>query len=132
MRVLVLCWEYPPVIAGGLARHVEGLSRALSAEGVEVHVLTRGQAHGEDSGTSRRGVRVHRLALPEPPARIEPFIDWVAVMNERLAAAGAALAEDWGFDLVHSHDWLVADAARALVRAADTPWLVTVHATEHG
>ena len=33
---------------------------------------------------------------------------------------------------MHSHDWLVADAARALARRFGVPWLVTVHATEYG
>ncbi len=42
MRVLILSWEYPPVVEGGLARHVRKLSEALVALGAEVHVLTRG------------------------------------------------------------------------------------------
>ena len=33
---------------------------------------------------------------------------------------------------MHSHDWLVAGAARKLARRFGCPWLVTVHATEHG
>ena len=45
-RVLVLSWEYPPLIEGGLARHVRKLSEGLVEQGVDVHVLTRG---GEES-----------------------------------------------------------------------------------
>ena len=45
-RTLILSWEYPPLIEGGLARHVRKLSEALVERGVEVHVLTRG---GEES-----------------------------------------------------------------------------------
>ena len=45
-RVLILSWEYPPLIEGGLARHVRKLSEALVERDVEVHVLTRG---GEES-----------------------------------------------------------------------------------
>ena len=45
-RVLILSWEYPPLIEGGLARHVRKLSEGLTEQGVEVHVLTRG---GEES-----------------------------------------------------------------------------------
>ncbi len=41
-RVLILSWEYPPLIEGGLARHVRKLSEGLAREGTEVHVLTRG------------------------------------------------------------------------------------------
>ena len=45
MRTLTFSWEYPPVIEGGLARHVRKLSENLVQEGVEVHVLTRGSEH---------------------------------------------------------------------------------------
>ena len=41
-RVLILSWEYPPVIEGGLARHVRKLAEALVRQGVRVDVLTRG------------------------------------------------------------------------------------------
>jgi glycogen synthase len=129
-HVLALAWEYPPVIEGGLARHVRKLSEALVADGHEVHVLTRG---GErlPAREERRGVVVHRVREPAFPLHdIEAFIAWVTRLNADLREAGAALGT--GFDVVHSHDWLVADAGRALARTARVPWVVTVHATEHG
>jgi glycogen(starch) synthase len=49
-----------------------------------------------------------------------------------MLVAGDALRERMSFDLIHSHDWLVAPAARELREACDVPWLVTIHATEHG
>jgi glycogen synthase len=45
-RVLLLTWEYPPVIEGGLARHVRKLAEALVRRGVCVDVLTRGAGQG--------------------------------------------------------------------------------------
>ena len=40
LRVLILSWEYPPVVAGGLARHVRKLSENLVSEtGAEVTTL---------------------------------------------------------------------------------------------
>jgi glycogen(starch) synthase len=124
VRVLALSWEYPPVVEGGLARHVRKLSEQLVRDGHEVHVLTRGRrAVVED----RHGVVVHRVPEPDfPRADLDAFIAWVGRMNADLAAADLP----GGFDLVHSHDWLVADAARRL--AHGVPWLVTIHATEYG
>ena len=63
-RVLILSWEYPPLIEGGLARHVRKLSEALVERGVEVHVLTRG---GEESPAHERsgGVHIHRILEPK-------------------------------------------------------------------
>ena len=54
-RVLILSWEYPPLIEGGLARHVRKLSEALVELGVEVHVLTRGGEESPAEENARRG-----------------------------------------------------------------------------
>ena len=81
MRVLVISWEYPPIIEGGLARRVRKLSEHLVQEGVEVHVLTRGGgrlAAVED----RHGVTVHRLDEPPFPKDVKAFVRWVEAMNE--------------------------------------------------
>jgi glycogen(starch) synthase len=130
--VLILSWEYPPIVEGGLARHVRKLAEGLVATGVEVHVLARGGgrlAAEED----RHGVTVHRVREPEfPKDDLDAFVAWVDAMNDDMRTAGAALGERMSFDLVHSHDWLVAAAARSLATRFRCPWLVTVHATEHG
>lgn len=131
-RVLILSWEYPPIVEGGLARHVRKLAEGLVAEGTEVHVLTRGGGHRPPE-EQRHGVHVHRVAEPDFPKNdLDAFIAWVEDMNRDLAAAGERLGERYDFDLVHSHDWLVAPAAEQLKDSFHTPWLVTVHATEHG
>jgi glycogen(starch) synthase len=133
MKTLVFSWEYPPVIEGGLARHVRKLSEQLVAQGVEVHVITRGSKALPSGVEERHGVVVHRVPQPPfPRDDVEAFLSWVATMNEALAARAAWLAASERFDLVHSHDWLVADAARTTARRHRWPWLVTVHATEYG
>jgi len=131
MRVLILSWEYPPVIEGGLGRHVRKLAEHLVADGIEVHVLTRGGGR-LPLEESRRGVVVHRVREPEFPREVEAFVRWVGDMNIDMCRAGVSLCERFSFDLVHSHDWLVAEAAEAVAKAAEVPWLVTVHATEFG
>jgi glycogen(starch) synthase len=131
MRVLTISWEYPPIIEGGLARHVRKLSEHLVAEGVEVHVLTRGGGRlprRED----RHGVTVHRLSEPPFPKDPKAFVHWVADMNSDMLTLGQELVDEYEFDVVHSHDWLVAGAAEQLARGQLLPWLVTVHATEYG
>ncbi|HEY2005569.1 MAG TPA: glycosyltransferase family 4 protein [Solirubrobacteraceae bacterium] len=131
MRVLTISWEYPPIIEGGLARHVRKLSEHLVADGVEVHVLTRGGGRlprRED----RHGVTVHRLSEPPFPKDPKAFVRWVDDMNSDMLTLGQELVDEFEFDVVHSHDWLVAGAAEQLARGQRLPWLVTVHATEYG
>ena len=132
-RILVLSWEYPPIVEGGLARHVRKLCEGLLAHSYEVHVLTRGDARAGAREEMRHGVCVHRV--PEPPFPkddLDGFVAWVERMNAHMLRAGRELAARHAFDLVHSHDWLVAKAARALSRTIGAPWLTTIHATESG
>jgi glycogen synthase len=130
VRVLILSWEYPPIVEGGLARHVRKLSEALMAADVDVDVVTRGGGRLSES-EERHGVAVHRVREPDFPKNdLDAFIAWVEHMNADMLAA--ALRLEGPFDLVHSHDWLVADAGEALALRFGVPWLVTVHATEYG
>jgi glycogen(starch) synthase len=131
MRILLISWEYPPVIEGGLARHVRKLSEHLVREGVDVHVLSRSGGH-LPAEEVRHGVVVHRVREPEFPKDVGEFVRWVDRMNADMCELGLGLCDQLEFDLVHSHDWLVADVASRLKRRVGCPWLVTVHATEFG
>src|SRR5689334_10215025 len=64
VRVLIVSWEFPPVVVGGLGRHVAELADALHAGGTEVVVLTRGTA-AVMSEVTHHGVRVVRCAVDE-------------------------------------------------------------------
>jgi glycogen synthase len=130
-RILILSWEYPPLIEGGLARHVRKLSEALVAADVEVHVLTRG---GEESPAEETagGVAIHRVLEPSRPRDLGEFVAWVERMNADMLAAGVELGDRFEFDVVHGHDWLVAMACDHLARRFDSALVTTIHATEHG
>jgi len=129
-----LSWEYPPIVAGGLARHVSKLSEALARAGVEVHVLTRGGREATVSPTEETvaGVVVHRVPEDPIPCDLDAFVAWVEGMNSHMHAAGRQLGKRLRFDLVHGHDWLVAGAAAALATRLRRPYLTTIHATEYG
>jgi glycogen synthase len=134
-RVLILSWEYPPVIEGGLARHVRKLAEGLSRQGVAVDVLTRGvgaEAARRPVGPQPGGVEVHRVPEPGWPRDLGRFVAWVEQMNEDMLAAGEALAQERSYAVIHGHDWLVANAAGALADRLRVPYVTTIHATEHG
>jgi glycogen(starch) synthase len=141
-RALILSWEYPPVIEGGLARHVRKLAEALVRQGVAVDVLTRGRSARENgdmgagehasAGKQVGGVTVYRVREPGWPRDLDRFVAWVQRMNEDMIAAGEALAQEGSYDLVHGHDWLVAHASAALADRLGVPYVTTIHATEHG
>jgi glycogen(starch) synthase len=131
MRVLILSWEYPPLIEGGLARHVRKLAENLVAQGIDTHVLTRGQ-EGESAEEDVEGVMVHRVQEPERPRDLGEFVTWVEHMNADMLAVGVEVGDRYDFDLVHGHDWLVAVAGNHLANRFRCPLAVTIHATEYG
>jgi glycogen synthase len=130
-RALILSWEYPPLIEGGLARHVRKLSEQLVESSVEVHVLTRGD-ESMAAEEEVNGVWIHRVREPTRPRELNEFVTWVEHMNADMLAAGVELGDRFDFDLVHGHDWLVAVAGDHLARRFRCPLVVTIHATEYG
>jgi glycogen synthase len=131
MRVLMLSWEYPPHLVGGLGRHVMNLAPALVAGGVSVVVLTPLLGAGAHYELSADGVHVHRVEVP----RMEDygFLAFCQETNTVLERAARELQRAGGdFALIHAHDWLVAGTATALKHAWRRPLIATIHATERG
>ena len=130
MKVLMLSWEFPPQIVGGIAPHVHDLSLALADKGQEITVVTRGNTPMETE-EDLHGIKVYRVppSTPEPP----DFISWVLQLNLKLLEKAVFLAEQGErFDLIHAHDWLVAYAGQGLKHAYRKPLVATIHATEWG
>lgn len=128
MRILVLAWEFPPRLVGGLARHVAELYPELVKLGHEIHLIT------VEFGSAPRyevveGIFVHRVPVDES----DNFLHWVANFNESVGRHGGKLLQQEGpFDLIHAHDWLVGDSAIALKHTFKIPLIATFHATEFG
>ncbi|WP_019203920.1 glycosyltransferase family 4 protein [Tsukamurella sp. 1534] len=156
MRVLLVSWEYPPVVVGGLGRHVHHLALQLRDLGHDVVVLSR-QPTGTDPRsnptTDQRIDDVRVIMAAEDPLALDfgtDMMPWVLSMGHAMLRAGLRLAgfnptagEDalhgagnvgrpWVPDVVHAHDWLAAHAAVGLAEAFDAPLVATVHATEAG
>ncbi|MEJ3657059.1 glycosyltransferase family 4 protein [Actinomycetes bacterium KLBMP 9759] len=138
MRVLMVSWEYPPVVVGGLGRHVHALATQLAAAGHDVVVLSR-RPTGTDAATHPTvdevvdGVRV--LAVAEDPGHFEferDMVTWTLGMGHALLRAALTRLDGWRPDVVHAHDWLVAHPAIALADAFGVPLVATFHATEAG
>jgi glycosyltransferase involved in cell wall biosynthesis len=130
MRVLMLSWEYPPHVVGGMGKHVTELAPALAALGIEVYLLTpllRGGAARERVD----GVEV--LRIPVPPMEDYEFVSFAQQANRELEYAALALRDELGhIDLLHAHDWLVSHVASALKHRWRVPLVATIHATERG
>lgn len=128
-RVLMLSWEYPPRIIGGLARVVAELSKQLVQQGCEVHVVTADHP-GAPEHQDDNGIQVHRVKTQTDWT--PDFLTWVNRMNFGLLQYAIELHRKHPFDLVHAHDWMVTDAAWVMKKGFGVPMVATIHATEAG
>ena len=149
MRIIMVSWEFPPKIVGGISRHVYDLSVALTKLGHQVYVVTA-EHPGAPSEEVVEGICVYRVA-PEGPTN--DFIHWVHRLNDAMFARADALLESLVEPVVakpkgknaksksgtqsepiviHAHDWLAYFSASALKHKYRIPLVATIHATEYG
>ena len=96
MRVLMLSWEYPPLVHGGLGRHVEALAASVAGLGHEVTVVAPGPPPsaaptGDDWAEPVAPARVRVRVLHPDPA--DPVVALgVGDLHGHVATLGMALA----------------------------------------
>lgn len=131
MRILLLSWEYPPRIVGGLGRHVWRLATSLAESGHDVHVVTRDHPDAPAEEIAE-GVHIVRVGEYPPMVSFDDLIPWVMQFNVGVLERASRLLIDGDVDIVHAHDWLVAYAAAAVKKTFELPLVSTIHATEYG
>lgn len=133
LRVVMLSWEYPPRIVGGISPHVFDLSKELVKLGIEVHIVTKATPLAPDEEVEPSGVHVHRVHLEKEP---DNFVHEIQLLNKATDLRVRRLLEDWRPGgqptIFHAHDWLSLDSARELKYEYQLPMIATVHATEWG
>ena len=131
MKVLMLSWEYPPRVVGGIARVVKELSEKLQLEGQDVTVVTYKEGDTPYFEVEETGVKVYRV--DNYMIRPNNFIDWIMQLNFNLITEVNKLIQSGEtFDVIHAHDWLTAYAAKTLKESYNIPLVSTIHATEAG
>lgn len=127
--ILMLSWEYPPHIIGGLARHVHALSTKLAKSNQQIHVLTS-KPYDSQEYEKQGTVHIHRV---NPINDQDPdFLSWMAGLNLAVIEEALNIAKHIEFDVVHTHDWMTGPAADFISRTLDIPLIATIHGTEFG
>jgi glycogen synthase len=145
MTVCHLAWEFPPLVHGGLGRHVDALVAAQRARGLDLGVLTcRDDVTGAATALPPRhevvhrrqqlgGLEVVRVGLGRAWSDVvADAAAWQDALVGSVEAVGPVRTAVTSAQVLHAHDWMVADAAARLSRTFAVPWVLTVHATEHG
>ena len=135
MKILMLTWEYPPRIVGGIARVVNDLSKRLIKDGHDVYVITYKEGN-VPYYENNKGVHVYRV--DNYMINANNFIDWTMQLNFNMISKATEIINKEGkFDVIHAHDWLVAYAARNSgihtpdqKYVNDTEWMLTYESSE--
>lgn len=129
MRVALFSWEtLHSVSVGGVAVHVTELAAGLERRKHDVHVFTR-QGHGQPKYECIHGVHYHRCSFALNPN----FVDEVNNMCRSFTSEFFAVEDHVGhFDIVHSHDWLAANASVWIKQGRGHRAVLTMHSTEYG
>ena len=132
LKILMLSWEYPPNLTGGLGRHVADLAPVLARLGVSVHIITPYPEPTPSPDYVDPNLVVHRINT----SSVEDYSDIYDEARQTNPLLVAAAEKIWldvgGFDVIHVHDWLVSFAAIALKAKFRCPIIATLHATEKG
>lgn len=132
MKVLMLAWEFPPNIVGGLGRHSYNLVKALNSLGIHVELFLPRGKYTIISG-------VDYIILPEEIkfsvySNVQNLSVAYLDLLERVraytdAAVRSALTKD--FDIIHANDWLTALAGIKIKELTGKKLIVTIHSTEY-
>lgn len=128
-RILILSWEYPPHLVGGLSRHVQGLAMCLQHLNYKVHIITSSPNDAMQEEI-QHGVQIYRVAPINE--QDEDFLSWIGGLNLAILKKAIELDGIHRFHLIHAHDWLVGASAIVLRDTLRIPMLATIHATEYG
>jgi len=160
IRTLMLGWEFPPYISGGLGTACYGLTKAMGRLGMEVtfllprmgpvrltgsemtlesgfpHVRLRAVPSGllaygrYGNPRSARHTGTAAGKREEDLGGPAPYGPNICEEVHRYATRVMKIAEAEEFDVIHAHDWMTFPAGIALAAHSGKPLVVQVHSTE--
>ncbi|MEE8470295.1 MAG: glycogen/starch synthase, partial [Dehalococcoidia bacterium] len=145
MRVLMLGWELPPLISGGLGVACNGISTALRREGITVTFVVPWAVKGSNydsahvvgafgdvqPGAMPGNVKAGSLRSYTSGYSFGLFSESIREEVERFAVTTRRIAEEQAFDIVHAHDWMTCRAGLFARKALEKPLVVHFHSIEH-
>lgn len=128
MRILTLCYEYPP-IGGGGGVVCQGVAQALVRAGHTVDVVTSKMKH-LPSYELDEGVGVHRVRCVRPHVHFTTAPQ-MATLLPGFYALARDLHHESPYDLCHCHFVIPSGvAAYALLKTDGLPFVLTAHGSD--
>lgn len=134
MKILMLGWELPPHINGGMGVVCYEMSKVLAAHGAHIDfVLPYTAAH---PGSEFMNIISATPAKPYKGGGFGAYEDWTLdsikfhEVHDAYTETALEHAKKHTPDIIHAHDWLTLRAGMRLKKAIHRPLVAHVHATE--
>lgn len=126
LRILVICYEDPEYILGGMGMHVRELYRAMAQRSdVEIDILTTGP---NDHSIQYLGCMKHHTdKLTCYKHRGFDIAAWYGYDIQLFRTLSRLLAAGKRWDIVHGHEWSSVQLSRAVRDALGIPLVNTIH-----
>ncbi len=129
MNILMLGWEFPPFIAGGVGIHCRNLTEQLSKKGVNViYVMPKREReitvdYMKIINVESKGLYIYNTINGDS----HELMDNVKFFTQNIIDA----VKDIDFDIIHCHEWVTYDAGIQLKKITGKPLVISIHATEY-
>ena len=145
MKILMLGWELPPLITGGLGTACQGLLKALRREEVDVVFVVPRAVQGSGYGLTNvigalDTVQASQMAGYTAGSSWRPYAcsysaglysDNIPEDVTRFAEIALQIGQQEAFDVVHAHDWITYPAGILVKQTLGKPLVIHVHSIEH-
>ncbi len=137
LHIVMVGWEFPPNISGGLGVHSYEIVRELTRLGHRITFLS--PFSGPFTAVPGVKFRFPGESRPDEPAPEFPPAYWTGASAESPFVDAIDGYNVWmtkirgveDADLVHVHDWFGTIGATQLARRLNVPLVMTVHSTEY-
>lgn len=130
MNILMLGWELPPHMSGGLGTACDGLLAGLGALGSTRTTFVLPRLGGEEQGYGASLIAVKDGSGAPLDLVTSAYGCSIGADVRAYAASIGRVTAGVQFDLIHAHDWLTIPAALELKRRSGKPLCVHIHSTE--
>jgi len=140
MRVLMLGWELPPLISGGLGTACYGLLKALRREEIDVTFVVPRAVQGLGYDSANIVGALETIQASKMVSSLLPYASSYGgnlysenILEEaaRFAEVAGRIVQEQAFDIIHAHDWTTYRAGVLAREAVGKPLVVHVHSIEH-
>ncbi|MCK4555727.1 MAG: glycosyltransferase family 4 protein, partial [Candidatus Aenigmarchaeota archaeon] len=122
MKILMIGWGAEPNISGGMDVHTSRISEGLVQSGHDVKLFA--PAFNE---THHSRANIEKIDAGEKPKTLAQVILSVKEYNRNIFS----FAKKHDFDIIHTHDWLGAEAGFHIQQKLGKKWVHTVHSLEY-